>query len=284
MKFKFPQKFLDRFPGYPYNRLCRYWPRRWMFMRPLSLSLRNKINDFLLDCGNYRDAKEFSRRILDRIGALIPFDQGRLYFLNDNGSVCDEYLVGIDKQTVKEYHEYYSKVDDRVYSTEKRAQNFHRSYPNVADCIMDWSVRDKTGVFGEYVRFYGIQRCFGLGLRDLHNNLKCLFTLDRVRDIDYSEDEVAVMSQIRPYLDNLYQNFYVRIPDNHDRMNGGFLEDLPLSAREIEIAELLKQGIIPANISERLFVSGTTVKKHIANIHAKLNVSTRQELIVKLFK
>jgi DNA-binding CsgD family transcriptional regulator len=255
-----------------------------MFMRLLPLSLRNRINDFLLDCGSYRDAKGFSRRILDRIGALIPFDQGRLYFLDDNGSVCDEYLLGIDRQVVEEYHEYYSKVDDSVYSTEKRAQTFHRFYPDVKDCIMDWSVRPKTGVFGEYIRLHGIRRCFGLGLRDLQNNLKCMFTLDRVRDIDYSEDEVAAMAQIRPYLDNFYQNFYVPVPDNHDNMNGSFLEDLSLTVREIEIAELLKQGVTPANISERLCVSSTTVKKHLANIHAKLNVSTRQELIVKLFK
>jgi DNA-binding CsgD family transcriptional regulator len=260
---------------------ARFRKRRWMIMR--LLSCWNKINDFLLDCGSYRNAKEFSRRVLDRIGALIPFDQGRLYFLDDNGIVCDEYLVGVDRQISREYHEYYSKVDNGEYSTEKRAEKFHCWYPAVEDCVINWDNCGKTGAFGEYVRFYGIRRCFGLGLRDLHGRLKCLFSLDRVRDIDYSEEEVAIMSQIRPHLDNLHQNLYAPVPGSRGNMNGTSLENLPLTARETEIAALLKQGVTPPNISERLFISRTTVKKHLANIHAKLNVSTRQELMAKLF-
>ena len=56
----------------------------------------NRINDFLLDCGRVRDPKEFAKTVMDRISALIPFDQARLYFLNDNGDIYDEYLIGVD--------------------------------------------------------------------------------------------------------------------------------------------------------------------------------------------
>jgi DNA-binding CsgD family transcriptional regulator len=248
------------------------------------LSLWKRINDFLLDCGSYRDGKEFGKRILERIGALIPFDQGRLYFLNANGSVCDEYLLGVDQEADREYLEYYSKVDNMAYSPEKIAQDFYCSYPKISDCVRDWSNYGELGVFGEYLRFYGFRHSFGLGLRDTLGRLRCMFSLDRVRDRAYSEGEAAIMSHIRPYLDNLYQNFYAPSPDGNDNMNSGFFENLPLTAREIEVVELLKQGVTPANIGERLFVSNTTVKKHIANIHHKLNVSTRQELLVKLFK
>ena len=52
----------------------------------MSVSLPwNKINDFLLDCGGIRDPVEFSKAILNRIDALIPFDEACLYFLDDNG-------------------------------------------------------------------------------------------------------------------------------------------------------------------------------------------------------
>ena len=55
-----------------------------------------------------------------------------------------------------------------------------------------------------------------------------------------------------------------------------------LTTREAEIAAFLVKGVTPPNISRELCISITTVNKHIANMHAKLNVSTRQELIVKL--
>jgi DNA-binding NarL/FixJ family response regulator len=109
-----------------------------------------------------------------------------------------------------------------------------------------------------------------------------MFSLERVRDIKYSEVEIAIMSQIRAHLDNLYQNFYVPVPGSNDTAKNKIMEDSRLTSREVEIAELLTRGVTPVYISEKLYISTTTVKKHIANIHGKLNVSTRQELIVKL--
>ena len=89
------------------------------------------------------------------------------------------------------------------------------------------------------------------------------------------------MSQIRMHLNNLYQNFYVPVPGNIDTQVK-IMEDFRLTSREAEIAKLLIRGFTPMQISEKLFISYLTVKKHLANIHVKLKVSTRQELLVKL--
>ena len=243
----------------------------------------NNINDFLLDCGSIRDPIEFSKRVINQINTLIPYDQARLYFINDNGTVYDEYLLGVSKHVVSEYHNYYSRVDNGLYSITKRVQNFRNHYPKVEDSIYDWSrygCHEKF--FQEYVRPYQIRHSFGLGLRDANNTLKCIFSLDRVCDVKYSVSEVEIMRLIRSHLDNLYQNLYVMPPNSNGNMNNKIMIDSPLTSRESEIAELLKRGVTPIHISEKLCISNTTVHKHITNIHAKLNVSTRQELIVKL--
>lgn len=248
----------------------------------MSVSLPwNKINDFLLDCGSHRDPEIFSKRILDRIDGLIPFDQARLYFIDDNGSVYDECLLGVEKQVVSEYHEYYSQVDNCTYSIANRARAFRNHYPKVEDCIYDWNkYGQQEQFFQEYVRPYQIRHSFGLALRDPYNTMKCLFSLDRVTDIKYSEKEMAIMGHIRAHLDNLYQNFYV-VPPESGRFKK--LDDhLPLTTREAEVAELLMQGVTPIHISEKLCLSIGTVNKHIQNMHGKLRVSTRQELIVML--
>ena len=52
-----------------------------------------------------------------------------------------------------------------------------------------------------------------------------------------------------------------------------------LSAREVEVLELLAQGRDPSRIQEQLFLSYHTVRNHIKSIYRKLNVHSRQELL-----
>lgn len=51
----------------------------------------------------------------------------------------------------------------------------------------------------------------------------------------------------------------------------------PLSPREEEVLALIARGFSNREISERLFVSETTVKTHVANILQKLNVKSRTQ-------
>jgi DNA-binding CsgD family transcriptional regulator len=242
------------------------------------------LNDFIINCGKYRDPKEFSKQVLNRINALIPFDQARLYFLDSNGTSYDEYHLGVDKLCAREYHEY-SKLDNSAYALTTRARIFQNHYPKVEECIRDWNSYGSQYEFvKEYVRPHHFRQSFGFGMRDLHNTLKCAISLDRVSNVKYSAEEIEIMRIVRTQLDNLYQNFYVVVPDDNHHMESNIFMHSPLTEREIEIAKLLRKGVTPANISNMLCISFTTVKKHIANMHTKLDVSTRQELIVKLLK
>ena len=59
-------------------------------------------------------------------------------------------------------------------------------------------------------------------------------------------------------------------------------EDLRLSPREWEIAELLRQRLSNVAIAERLHVSISTVKNHLHNMYGKVGVTNREELRDKL--
>ncbi len=48
-----------------------------------------------------------------------------------------------------------------------------------------------------------------------------------------------------------------------------------LSDREIDIMELLKDGVNIADIAEFLYISPNTVKRHLQNIYRKLNVHNK---------
>jgi LuxR family maltose regulon positive regulatory protein len=54
-----------------------------------------------------------------------------------------------------------------------------------------------------------------------------------------------------------------------------------LSERELEVLQLIAQGLSNRQICERLFLALSTVKGHNSNIYAKLQVRTRTEAIVR---
>ncbi len=53
----------------------------------------------------------------------------------------------------------------------------------------------------------------------------------------------------------------------------------PLSAREIEVLKLIEAGLSNQEIAAKLFISIPTVKRHISNIYAKLDVKTRTQAL-----
>jgi LuxR family maltose regulon positive regulatory protein len=55
----------------------------------------------------------------------------------------------------------------------------------------------------------------------------------------------------------------------------------PLSAREIEVLKLIEAGWSNQEIATKLFISITTVKRHISNIYAKLDVKTRTQAVAR---
>ena len=56
---------------------------------------------------------------------------------------------------------------------------------------------------------------------------------------------------------------------------------LGLSKREVEVLELLAQGLSNQEVADKLFVSLNTIKTHISSIYNKLNVKRRTQAIQK---
>jgi LuxR family maltose regulon positive regulatory protein len=91
------------------------------------------------------------------------------------------------------------------------------------------------------------------------------------------------------YLDMLLSAFSATgievkpIEDHRDKPHIQAQEQLidPLSARELEVLQLLAQGASNQVIADELVVTTTTVKRHVSHILMKLNVSNRVQAIVR---
>lgn len=55
----------------------------------------------------------------------------------------------------------------------------------------------------------------------------------------------------------------------------------PLSEREVEVLQLISEGLSNSETAQRLYLSLNTVKGHTRNIYAKLNVNSRTQAVAK---
>jgi DNA-binding NarL/FixJ family response regulator len=56
-----------------------------------------------------------------------------------------------------------------------------------------------------------------------------------------------------------------------------------LSKRELEVLEFLSKGFLYKEIADKLFISLSTVKRHLNHIYSKLQVQNKTEAVNKLY-
>jgi len=77
----------------------------------------------------------------------------------------------------------------------------------------------------------------------------------------------------------------LRLLRNPDRsVENNFREEFSLSERETEVLEQLSRGLDYTKIAANLFVSPSTIRKHIENIYKKLKVHNKVQAIQKALK
>lgn len=109
--------------------------------------------------------------------------------------------------------------------------------------------------------------------------LSAWFGFFRVRDLD------ARTAQTLELLLPCVTATYARVL-SHEYGTGESGKTLgsPLSRREIQVIEMLREGCSNAEIAQRLAISAMTAKNHVQNIRSKLKVRTRGQAVVEALR
>lgn len=59
------------------------------------------------------------------------------------------------------------------------------------------------------------------------------------------------------------------------------ISTLGISVRELEVLELISQGLSNQGIAEQLFVSESTIKTHVSSLFVKLDVKRRTQAVIR---
>lgn len=238
------------------------------------------IYDFVLECGKAQDPVSFASEVITHMKKICPFEEALVYFFDGNGKICNQHLHNIAENYSDTYVKYYAYENSELHNCRK--ENY-REIPNKTMMkIIDWTSEDTLFV-KNLIRPRGLRYTLAFLLYDLDRNYRTIYAFDRLRMNQFTEQEMTNVYHALPLLNNYHKKFFYT-SRNLSVMPQFTTETSNLTVREAEIANMLCQGISPANISKTLFISTATTYKHIANIYEKMHVSSQRELLALLLK
>jgi DNA-binding CsgD family transcriptional regulator len=107
----------------------------------------------------------------------------------------------------------------------------------------------------------------------------CSFVFDAERK-DFSQRDRAVLNALAPHLSRLRQRAATTIPAAINQVP----ELDSLTRREHDVLRLAASGLTNRQIAEALYIAPGTVRKHLDNIYAKLDVPNRTTAINRAFR
>ena len=114
-----------------------------------------------------------------------------------------------------------------------------------------------------------------------HEKMIGQFTFFRAREAgDFSDRDVEIASLFAPHLALKLGRLKDAVASSSGaaRLKDGY----GLTTREAEVVALVVDGMSDGGIAEQLFISESTVKKHLYNAYAKIGVSSRLQLKIKV--
>src|SRR5437867_9546412 len=102
-------------------------------------------------------------------------------------------------------------------------------------------------------------------------------TLEQARGAGHDADAIVIAERGRHEYDPERRSRPWSLQDADDDSDDSFNE--PLTAREVQVLELLAEGLPNKAIAQRLAISDQTVKFHVSSICGKLGAANRIEAV-----
>ena len=256
-------------------------------MAGLSAVRWQQVNECALRIHGERRRADLQRLVLEELARLIPhhaalFDlcrpapEGRTEFF-------DPVAKGISDEALTAYYRSYAAQDYTTWSFNAKAPIVYRDLD-----IVPAAVRDATPIYREWLEPQGLY--YGMGCTVVAEGvLYGTVTLFRRRAAgDFSHEELELLKQVNRHLCLRFLELW---PAGFGSGDGdgaasrdaiGPVEALAASAgisgRETQVLDLMLAGRTNPQIAAELYISESTVKKHVNAIYRKLGVRGRVEL------
>lgn len=239
----------------------------------------NTINNILLDLYTIDDINIFAQKIMRVIRMLIPYSKGNFLMLDEDKQIIEKqsYFAEFEKEAQLEYIRKYYDKDYIKYLFDITYETCVYRDTN----ILEESIRTNSIFYKDYLKPEGID--FGCGIIIVKNGrivgLLSLFRASAYKD--FTDKELYILNVIKKHVENMVSKLTLlyRGQKSQDKVLVTFSKEYNLTKREKDVLGLINKGYSNKEIADRLFISLSTVKKHIYNLFEKTQVQNRSQLI-----
>jgi len=248
------------------------------------------LNDIIYKINLAENHQEVEKIFLEQINLLIP-STATCFFLSDyNEDGFLSYPMNHGSLTMEDLEEYLLNGQDLDYLKDIMISGRCMVYKET-DFMLE-EIRINTEYYQKYYKTKDLHYCVQLILS--HNNqfMGVVSFYNSKEFGDYSERDIFILETLKTHLSLcLYKTFYVpKISKNkflytqRNCLTNNLSTQYNLTRRESEVLKLMLDNLTNSEISERLYISVNTLKKHIVNIYNKLGVSNRTQLLKLLLQ
>ena len=235
------------------------------------------VNDFALWLHATRDVSAIQRGTLEQIRAIIPHTSSMFDLAHRVPGKPIEYFSPVSTTMAPEvldaYYSRYAAVDYTVWSFDQTSTSVYRDLD-----LVDARKRDATPIYREWMAPQGVY--FGCGATLAEQGIPYgSITLFRGRDAgEFASRELHLLLEMARHV-------AVRLHDlcpQGVEPSGGRLDPVErlaaahsINPRETQVLRLMLAGHTNAQMAAELFISESTVKKHVNALYHKLGVTNR---------
>lgn len=231
-----------------------------------------ELNKIFITIHSITNLKEMRTKLLEQMKTIIDFDSAIIDLCQLKGETfhfVDPTVINIPKEYIESYYTHFQSKDYANWIFMQDSSIVYRD----SDLIGN-NMRNQSDLYKEWLSPLGLY--YVAGTSTVNNGvLQGSITLFRNENTnDFSDNDLQMLENI---------NIHLGIRLKKDYPNGlsviGSTKYHNLTEREIEVVELILGGFSNKEISKILFVSETTIKKHLYNVYKKFNIKSRTQLV-----
>ena len=156
-----------------------------------------------------------------------------------------------------------------------------RSKKRVATLSVDSNLApaDQFHYYQKYMQSCGIYDVLDFFFWDGARAIAGLGVIKTKNDPPITAETIRIARSIQPLLESKLHNHPKIVAE---RLHRRLRDDYNLTEREVDVANLIRDGLTNRQISEELNIAEGTVKTHLWNLFQKLQVSNRTMISVRL--
>ncbi len=218
---------------------------------------------------------QFQQESLDLLNRLLPLDSSGFYLVGADMRHSGVVLRNITPDADRNYSQHYQHSDPL------NPRNFRHSNERLVN--IDALICEDELLASDYYRSFmqplGHRHVTDMFFRR-EGDIVAVATMQRSPATGpFSAEELSVLAAIQPFLE--YSLNITYIPQRH-RQRDTVSERYGLTARELDVIELVVAGASNKNIAQDLSLSVATVKTHLQHIFLKMDVPSRTALSARV--